>query len=84
MCDSQSYPDYCSGCTSSVNAALSAYSLTEDSRSKLETCFLNGCYGEDNSNVLLTTEEVDAGNDCNAAGVTWRSSNPDKPLPPKP
>lgn len=80
MCDQNNYPDYCSAC----NASVMEYSPSLERNATFEQVFLNGCWGLDNTNVTLYTTEIEAADACNQAGVAWRGSNPDKPLPPKP
>jgi|GEM_PF-5520406 len=78
------YSAYEAARNAAVDNRLSQHSLGEEHRSPLETCFLNGCWGDDNSNVLLSTEAWQAGQDVNQDGVDWRASNPTSDLPDRP
>lgn len=80
------YSEYEAARDTSVNDAIESNSevLSEANRSSLETAFLNGCYNDDNSNCLIPEGYEGVWEGVNGAGVSWRGSNPNKPLPPKP
>lgn len=79
------YEDFHLAQGDSVTQALSDFSLNTSSTSNLNTCFLNGCWGDPNTNVLFEDQNEDnAGDQCNADGVYWIGQNPDKPRPPRP